>query len=85
MSLKKKIFYEFVESKSKPEAYMTYPPSEDPARMPLVIDNGSYQFRAGWGSNSNPLLVFKNILARNRYIFVGFLHFKLILNHKEID
>lgn len=34
--------------------------------IPIVIDNGSYKCRAGWSCNNEPLLVFKNLLARPR-------------------
>ncbi|CDS05618.1 hypothetical protein LRAMOSA08146 [Lichtheimia ramosa] len=31
---------------------------------PLVIDNGSYQCRAGWATQSNPALIFDSVVSR---------------------
>ncbi|KAI9309009.1 hypothetical protein BJ944DRAFT_65154 [Cunninghamella echinulata] len=36
------------------------------SQIPLVIDNGSYQCRAGWANEANPSLVFDNIVSRYR-------------------
>ena len=32
----------------------------------IVLDNGSYQCRVGFSSNSAPSLIYKNVVARNR-------------------
>ncbi|XP_063243980.1 LOW QUALITY PROTEIN: actin-related protein 5 [Bacillus rossius redtenbacheri] len=32
----------------------------------IVIDNGSYQSRVGWACNAEPLLIFKNLIAKPR-------------------
>ena len=37
--------------------------SED---TPIIIDNGSWQCKAGWGSEDTPLLVFRSLMARMR-------------------
>ncbi|KAL3872233.1 hypothetical protein ACJMK2_040169 [Sinanodonta woodiana] len=34
--------------------------------VPIVIDNGSYQCRAGWALSPKPQFIFKNITARQR-------------------
>lgn len=34
------------------------------SQVPLVIDNGTYQCRAGWATSEKPQLMFKNITAR---------------------
>ncbi|CAB44762.1 Actin-like protein arp5 [Schizosaccharomyces pombe] len=34
--------------------------------IPLVIDNGSWQLRAGWGGEKDPKLVFDNLVSRYR-------------------
>ena len=36
------------------------------ACVPLVIDNGSYNCRAGWANSCKPSLDFKNVIAKNR-------------------
>jgi actin-related protein 5 len=33
---------------------------------PIIIDNGSWQCRAGWGTEDQPRLVFKSLMARMR-------------------
>jgi actin-related protein 5 len=33
---------------------------------PIVIDNGSFNCRAGWGGMSDPLLIFRSIVARQK-------------------
>lgn len=57
--------YEFVDELTSPDRIYNYPAGITNA-CPLIIDNGSYQFRAGWGRNEEPTLVFKNVIARNR-------------------
>ncbi|KAG2183609.1 hypothetical protein INT43_006617 [Umbelopsis isabellina] len=55
----------------KPHA-TAYTPSPDyrskfaGSATPIVIDNGSYNCRAGWGSERSPRLVFDNLVARYR-------------------
>lgn len=57
--------YQFTDVKSSPEIVCEYP-GDIPENCPLVIDNGSYQLRAGWTCHDAPSLVFKNVVARNR-------------------
>ncbi|XP_046989142.1 actin-related protein 5 isoform X1 [Schistocerca americana] len=33
---------------------------------PLVIDNGSYQCRVGWATSHEPMMIFKNLIAKPR-------------------
>ncbi|KAI9270702.1 actin-related protein, ARP5 class [Phascolomyces articulosus] len=33
-------------------------------KTPIVIDNGSYQCRAGWATEENPALIFDNVVSR---------------------
>ena len=35
-------------------------------QTPIVIDNGSFNCRAGWGGSPEPLLIFRNIVARQK-------------------
>ncbi|XP_071948092.1 actin-related protein 5-like [Antedon mediterranea] len=35
-------------------------------KVPLIIDNGSYQCRAGWATEDNPRLIFRNLVAKQR-------------------
>ncbi|CAO3597798.1 unnamed protein product [Absidia cylindrospora] len=35
-------------------------------QTPLVIDNGSYQCRAGWANKSTPSMIFDNVVSRYR-------------------
>ncbi|XP_052220577.1 actin-related protein 5-like isoform X2 [Dreissena polymorpha] len=35
-------------------------------QVPLVIDNGAYQCRAGWATSSTPDLIFRNVTAKHR-------------------
>jgi actin-related protein 5 len=36
------------------------------AHTPIVIDNGSYNLRAGWAGDAAPLLNFRNVVARQK-------------------
>ncbi|KAI7849233.1 hypothetical protein BDC45DRAFT_280243 [Circinella umbellata] len=41
-----------------------YEDSFSNTKTPIVIDNGSYQCRAGWATEKNPALVFDNVVSR---------------------
>eukprot|EP00061_Rhincodon_typus_P015920 g43866.t1 len=41
-------------------------PGGCPGQVPLVVDNGSFQCRAGWALDQKPRLQFKNVSARSR-------------------
>ena len=36
------------------------------SKTPIIIDNGSWECRVGWASDSEPRLVFRNVLAKTR-------------------
>ena len=60
--------YAFSDELTKPSAaqnkwYNRYHSSHD---TPIVIDNGSWQCRAGWAGEDAPRLAFRNIIAKIR-------------------
>ncbi|XP_044764854.1 actin-related protein 5 [Coccinella septempunctata] len=57
---------EFQDLKPVPDIVHTYTSSLRNNSTPIIIDNGSYQCRVGWATNSEPLLVFKNLIAKLR-------------------
>ncbi|KAL3289491.1 hypothetical protein HHI36_022912 [Cryptolaemus montrouzieri] len=57
---------EFQDLKPSPDIVHSYTPSLRNNSTPIVIDNGSYQCRVGWATSSEPLLVFKNLIAKLR-------------------
>lgn len=56
---------ELKDTKTVPDPIHTYPKGVRNA-APLVIDNGSYQCRVGWATQKEPLLIFKNLIAKPR-------------------
>ncbi|XP_055917428.1 actin-related protein 5 [Eupeodes corollae] len=52
--------------KAIPDIIHEYKPSLKDNQVPLVIDNGSYQCRVGWSTDENPLLIFRNLIAKPR-------------------
>ncbi|KAM3965653.1 actin-related protein 5 [Aphomia sociella] len=52
--------------KTVPDVVHEYNPTLQFGHVPLVIDNGSYQCRVGWSIYEEPLLIFKNLIARPR-------------------
>uniref|UniRef100_A0A1B0D501 Uncharacterized protein n=2 Tax=Phlebotomus papatasi TaxID=29031 RepID=A0A1B0D501_PHLPP len=52
--------------KTVPDIVHEYSPSYKGTSVPLVIDNGSYQCRAGWACDDQPRLVFRNLIAKPR-------------------
>ncbi|VVD01173.1 unnamed protein product [Leptidea sinapis] len=52
--------------KTVPDIVHEYSPTLKYGNIPLVIDNGSYQCRVGWSISDEPLLIFKNVIARPR-------------------
>ncbi|KYB26627.1 actin-related protein 5 [Tribolium castaneum] len=57
---------EFKDLKCVPDIVHPYTPSLRNNSTPIIIDNGSYQCRAGWATSSEPLLIFKNLIAKPR-------------------
>ncbi|XP_013421729.1 actin-related protein 5-like [Lingula anatina] len=58
--------FTFKDEKPSPDPIFEYPDSLRDSRIPLIIDNGSYQCRAGWASDEKPKMIFKNLVARQR-------------------
>ncbi|XP_048245169.1 actin-related protein 5-like isoform X1 [Haliotis rufescens] len=58
--------FSFKDEKPVPDPVHEYSDSLRDGKVPLVIDNGTYQCRAGWASKEKPLLTFKNITAKQR-------------------
>nr|CAD7261785.1 unnamed protein product [Timema shepardi] len=57
---------EMKEVKTIPDVIHVYPNHVKNFSTPLIIDNGSYNCRAGWGVNKDPSLIFKNLIAKPR-------------------
>nr|CAD7401660.1 unnamed protein product [Timema cristinae] len=57
---------EMKEVKTIPDVIHVYPNHVKNSSTPLIIDNGSYNCRAGWGVNKDPSLIFKNLIAKPR-------------------
>lgn len=57
---------EFKDIKSVPDIIHPYTSSLKNNGVPIVIDNGSYQCRVGWSTSHEPLLLFKNLIAKPR-------------------
>nr|CAD7455240.1 unnamed protein product [Timema tahoe] len=57
---------ELKEVKTIPDIIQVYPNHVKNFSTPLIIDNGSYNCRAGWGINKDPSLIFKNLIAKPR-------------------
>ncbi|XP_014776303.1 actin-related protein 5 [Octopus bimaculoides] len=58
--------FSFKDDRPVPDSVYTYPSGLRESAIPLVIDNGSYQCRAGWASMDKPQLIFKNVTAKQR-------------------
>ncbi|XP_073985752.1 actin-related protein 5 isoform X2 [Rhodnius prolixus] len=57
---------EFKDIKTVPDIVHQYTSNLRNNSIPIVIDNGSYNCRAGWAVSEKPLLIFKNVLAKPR-------------------
>ncbi|KAJ9575058.1 hypothetical protein L9F63_007793 [Diploptera punctata] len=57
---------ELKDTKTIPDPIHSYPKNIKNSAIPLVIDNGSYQCRVGWATQKEPLLIFKNLIAKPR-------------------
>ncbi|KAK3728451.1 hypothetical protein RRG08_017251 [Elysia crispata] len=58
--------YSFKDEKTIPDSFYDYTTSLSDEKVPLVIDNGTYQCRADWAINEEPRLIFKNLVAKQR-------------------
>lgn len=52
--------------RSEPDPPHSYTAAHRISGVPLIIDNGSYQCRAGWATDDQPLLEFRNVIAKPR-------------------
>ncbi|XP_028394697.1 actin-related protein 5-like [Dendronephthya gigantea] len=62
----KKNIFQFQDLKTVPDEIKDYSPSLQNELTPILIDNGSFQCRAGWMSDERPSLVFRNAVAKSR-------------------
>ncbi|XP_071820810.1 actin-related protein 5-like [Apostichopus japonicus] len=60
--------YEFKDSflSNQEEQLHKYPTFPQGNEVPVVIDNGSFRCRAGWGNDAEPKLDFRNFVTRQR-------------------
>ncbi|XP_074654369.1 actin-related protein 5-like [Tubulanus polymorphus] len=58
--------FTYSDIKILPDPQQEYPTSLHDSKIPLIIDNGSYQCRVGWASDDKPRMVFKNVVAKLR-------------------
>ncbi|XP_077986971.1 actin-related protein 5-like [Glandiceps talaboti] len=52
--------------KVTPDEYYEYPDTLRENKVPIIIDNGAYNCKVGWGTDKDPRLNFKNIIAKQR-------------------
>lgn len=57
---------ELKDVKSVADVIHTYSGKVKEESIPLIIDNGSYSCRVGWATDKEPLLIFKNLIAKPR-------------------
>ncbi|XP_046844993.1 actin-related protein 5-like [Xenia sp. Carnegie-2017] len=62
----KKNVYAFQDLRSVPDEIREYSSSLINEHTPILIDNGSYQCRAGWLSDEKPSFMFRNVIAKSR-------------------
>lgn len=48
------------------DSFFSYTDKHLESRVPLIIDNGSFQCKAGWASEEQPSLVFRSLVAKHR-------------------
>ncbi|KAJ8923958.1 hypothetical protein NQ315_006734 [Exocentrus adspersus] len=56
----------FKDTKCIPDVVHPYTSSLKNNSVPIVIDNGSYMARVGWATKAEPLLLYKNLIAKPR-------------------
>lgn len=56
----------FRDEKTTPDPMYDYQTSMEGSALPLVIDNGTYQCRAGWANEDSPKMILKNIMAKQK-------------------
>lgn len=57
---------EFVDTKTVPDIINEYTDELRNNSLPIIIDNGSFMSRVGWATSSEPLLKFRNLIAKPR-------------------
>ncbi|XP_066139076.1 actin-related protein 5-like isoform X2 [Euwallacea fornicatus] len=57
---------QFIDVKTVPDIVHPYTASLRNNSVPIVIDNGSYTCKVGWATDSQPLLQFRNLIAKPR-------------------
>lgn len=58
--------FELKDTKITPDIIQEYTEPLKGSHTAIIIDNGSYQCRVGWSTQSNPSMVFKNLIAKPR-------------------
>ncbi|KAJ1522011.1 hypothetical protein ONE63_002333 [Megalurothrips usitatus] len=58
--------FELKDAKTVPDTIYSYTSDVKNGHVPIIIDNGSYNCRVGWGTQDKPSLVFKNLVAKTR-------------------
>ncbi|KAH9503315.1 Nuclear actin-protein involved in chromatin remodeling [Bulinus truncatus] len=58
--------YNFKDEKQQQGSILEYDATLHENSVPLVIDNGTYQCRAGWATSETPSLIFRNITAKQK-------------------
>ncbi|CAH1958558.1 unnamed protein product [Acanthoscelides obtectus] len=58
--------FHFKDAKIVPDIVHTYSGDIRANSVPLIYDNGSYVARVGWATSKEPLLMFKNLIAKPR-------------------
>ncbi|XP_055390427.1 actin-related protein 5 isoform X2 [Condylostylus longicornis] len=54
------------DTKCSPDKFFHYSEALKASEIPLVIDNGSYRCRVGWNNSNEPLMCFRNLIAKPR-------------------
>lgn len=57
---------QFEDTKTVPDIIYKYSKVVRDHLVPIIINNGSYQCRVGWATDSEPVLLFKNYIAKPR-------------------
>ncbi|XP_015765936.1 PREDICTED: actin-related protein 5-like [Acropora digitifera] len=56
----------FKDYETSPDTFYDYTSSIRDHSVPLIIDNGGHQCRAGWAMDNKPRLIFRNLVAKAR-------------------
>nr|CAH7747894.1 unnamed protein product [Callosobruchus chinensis] len=58
--------FQFKDAKIVPDVVHNYDGNIKENCVPVIYDNGSYMARVGWATSNEPLLMFKNLIAKPR-------------------